>query len=91
MTIEGVLLDSVVGQKSKFLSKNGEPITVEQLSLDYYSSIDGGSWTGLHCENSMFKLLFSLLMWDVIFADIPDVFQTPFQGNISTFFFFFFF
>lgn len=38
-------------------------------------------WKGYHCEGSIFRMLFSLLMWDVIFADVPNVFRNSFQGD----------
>ena len=33
----------------------------------------------LHAENVTFSMLFALLMWDVIFARVPDVFRALFQ------------
>jgi hypothetical protein len=42
----------------------------------------GGGWYGSHCEGSVLRTLFGLLMWDdVLFKSIPDVFQTPFQDG----------
>lgn len=35
---------------------------------------------GLHCEGSVFRSLFGMLMWDIIFSNVLGVFQTPFQG-----------
>ena len=34
---------------------------------------------GWHCEGSVLRSLFGLLMWDQIFVDCPDVFLTPYQ------------
>ena len=34
---------------------------------------------GSHCEGSPLRSLFTLLMWDCLFADVPNVFQTPYQ------------
>ena len=34
---------------------------------------------GTHAEGGIWATLFGLLMWDIIFMDIPDVFQTAFQ------------
>ena len=34
---------------------------------------------GWHCEGSVLRSLFGLLMWDQIFFDCPDVFLTPYQ------------
>jgi Fanconi-associated nuclease 1 len=52
---------------------------VEELALQYYASEDGGEWQGLHSEGGVWMTLFGLLMWEILFADVPDVFQTPFQ------------
>ena len=35
--------------------------------------------TGTHAEGGIWATLFGLLMWDIIFTDVPDVFQTAFQ------------
>jgi hypothetical protein len=36
----------------------------------------------MHCEGEVFRALFTLLFWDIIYsADIPFVFQTPYQGT----------
>jgi len=34
---------------------------------------------GTHAEGGIWATLFGLLMWDIIFMDVPDVFQTAFQ------------
>ena len=34
---------------------------------------------GWHCEGSVLRSLFGLLMWEQIFVDCPDVFLTPYQ------------
>ena len=34
---------------------------------------------GTHAEGGIWATLFGLLMWDVIFMDVPDVFHTAFQ------------
>lgn len=50
-----------------------EYFDVENLALRYYSTRE--SLNGMHCENSLGKTLFGLLMWDVIFDDtVPFVF-----------------
>ena len=37
------------------------------------------SLKGWHCEGSVLRTLFGLLMWDQIFTDMSDVFLTPYQ------------
>ncbi|EFJ07612.1 hypothetical protein SELMODRAFT_429676 [Selaginella moellendorffii] len=58
---------------------DGQQCSVEDLALQYYAGEDGGGWKGVHSESGIWLTLFGLLMWDVIFSDVPDVFQTPFQ------------
>lgn len=81
ITIYGKLLNYSTGTKSKFLSINGEAVTVEGFALEYYAKEE--EWTGIHSENEIFKTLFGIFMWDILFAPVDDVFQTPFQGNSS--------
>jgi Fanconi-associated nuclease 1 len=51
---------------------------LQSLALQFYKLKE--DWSGMHCEGSIFSTLFSLLFWDIIFYDVPCVFQTPFQG-----------
>jgi Fanconi-associated nuclease 1 len=51
--------------------------------LQESANILAGNWFGIHCETGIFKMMFGLLMWDILFAEISDVFQTPFQGISS--------
>ena len=57
-------------------------VTVEDLALQFYAN-DG--WEGFHCEGGVVFTLFSLFMYDILFADIPFVFQTKFQGFFLNF------
>jgi Fanconi-associated nuclease 1 len=50
---------------------------VEEIALQYYVSNEG--WKGFHVENGIMATLFSLLFWDILFAGVPGVFQTPYQ------------
>ncbi len=75
--IEGTLLTSITGRKSKFMGADGA-CSVEDLALQYYNQLD--QWSGIHCEGSIFRFFFGVFFWDIIFASVPDVFQTPFQG-----------
>lgn len=39
-----------------------------------------GDWIGWHCEGSILRSLFPLLMWEEIYETmVPDVFQTKYQ------------
>ena len=33
-----------------------------------------------HAEGSIVTTIFGLLFWDVFFADVPGVFETPYQS-----------
>jgi hypothetical protein len=78
------------------ISEFEDSVGVEQLAMQHYSRplevvsggrggdqteyVLGGGWSGMHSEGSQIHELFALLMWGVIFAPVPDVFQTPFQA-----------
>ncbi|CAH0517396.1 unnamed protein product [Peronospora belbahrii] len=89
--IVGRPLNRQTGEKSRFVGYDDEPCTVEQLGLQYYrdqypvcvvsdEKMKTGGWYGVHSEGVVFRNLFGILMWDVLYACIPDVFQTPFQS-----------
>ncbi|KAL9225327.1 hypothetical protein vseg_001269 [Gypsophila vaccaria] len=77
--IQGRPLSSNVGMKSRFYDEDGEQCGVEELALKFYAG-EGGGWQGVHSESGIWLTVYSLLMWDVIFADIPNVFRTRFQN-----------
>ena len=41
--------------------------------------VEGGGWEGLHDEGAVLRSLFCLLMWEVLFASVPDVFVSAYQ------------
>lgn len=43
--------------------------------LQHLSQREEGGWAGWHCEGSPVRGLWALLMWDVLFMDVPEVFQ----------------
>ncbi|KAE8076610.1 hypothetical protein FH972_015247 [Carpinus fangiana] len=63
---------------SRFYGEDGEQCGVEQLALQYYAG-EGGGWQGVHTESGIWLTIFGLLMWDIIFSDVPNVFRTRFQ------------
>ena len=79
--IIGRPLNSETGKKSIFVDFNeGNQCTGEELALQHYASEGEGSWWGLHCEGSVIRTLFGLLLWDdVIFLPVRGVFPSPFQ------------
>jgi hypothetical protein len=48
-------------------------------SDDFVNQINGGGWQGWHCEGGPIRSLYALLMWDIIFSGMEDVFQTAYQ------------
>ncbi|RCV20463.1 hypothetical protein SETIT_4G057700v2 [Setaria italica] len=78
MNIEGRPLNCETGAKNLFYGYDGELCGVEQLALQYYAD-EGGGWRGTHSEGGIWMTIFGLLMWDVMFSDIQDVFQSKFQ------------
>ncbi|XP_057783244.1 fanconi-associated nuclease 1 homolog isoform X2 [Salvia miltiorrhiza] len=76
--VQGKPLNCKIGAKSIFYGENGERCGVEELALQYYAG-DGGGWQGVHTESGIWLTIFGILMWDIIFADVPNVFRTKFQ------------
>ncbi|XP_026783354.3 fanconi-associated nuclease 1 [Pangasianodon hypophthalmus] len=51
--------------------------SVEELALAHYREL--GFDQGIHGEGSTFSTLFGLLMWDIVFMNVLDVFRTSYQ------------
>ncbi|KAF8630450.1 hypothetical protein AX17_005427 [Amanita inopinata Kibby_2008] len=62
--------------KSLWIGKDNEEVHVEIRALQYYETL---GFKGLHAETRILTTVFSLLFWDIIFADIPGAFETPYQ------------
>ncbi|KAK1273465.1 hypothetical protein QJS04_geneDACA015224 [Acorus gramineus] len=75
--VMGRPLNCETGMKIRFYGYDGEQCGVEQLALQHYA--EEGGWKGVHAESGIWLTIFGLVMWDVIFADIPNVFRTKFQ------------
>ena len=63
--------------------KEGEGVRgvgVEEFVIQWFQQ---EGWEGLHCEGSLLFPLFTLFFYDVLFSDVPFVFQTKFQGSFS--------
>ncbi|XP_009592314.1 fanconi-associated nuclease 1 homolog isoform X2 [Nicotiana tomentosiformis] len=76
--VQGRPLNCKTGVKNVFYGEDGDRCGVEELALQYYAG-EGGSWQGVHTESGIWLTIFGLLMWDVVFADVPNVFRTKFQ------------
>ena len=55
---------------------NEPEVSVEQMCLSHYRRL---GWNGYHTEGGVLRTLFALLFYDILFAYVPNVFQTPFQ------------
>ncbi|KAM6500213.1 VRR-NUC domain containing protein [Amanita muscaria] len=62
--------------KSLWVGRDNEEVHVEIRVLQYYESL---GFKGLHSETRILTTIFSLLFWDIIFADVPGSFETPYQ------------
>ncbi len=71
------LSEIVIGKKIIWRDLSGEDCSVEELCLSHYRKM---GWKGFHCEGGLMRCLFSLLFWDILFAPVPNVFQTEFQS-----------
>ncbi|KAI8996762.1 VRR-NUC domain-containing protein [Pilobolus umbonatus] len=65
-----------IGMKSVWRSDNGAECSVEEVAIEYYNK---QGYKGLHAENGVIKMMTVLLFWDVIFAPVHGVFETPYQ------------
>jgi len=70
------LLESASHRRVTFTNAQGGPVSVEGLALEAYGAAGVG---GIFAENTFFTTLAGLLCWDILFAEVPDVFLTPFQ------------
>ncbi|KAJ1981969.1 hypothetical protein H4R35_000506 [Dimargaris xerosporica] len=76
-TIAGTRVGSIGNRPSYQLQDGRPPCVVEELVLAHYQA---RGYQGYHAENSLYLTLFGLLMWDVLFAPCPGVFETPYQS-----------
>ncbi|GFR45877.1 hypothetical protein Agub_g7330, partial [Astrephomene gubernaculifera] len=49
-----------------------EVVGVEELAVRHYGSAAGGGWRGVHSEGGVWGTLWGLLMWDVVFMEVPE-------------------
>ncbi|OBT55940.1 hypothetical protein VE04_03827 [Pseudogymnoascus sp. 24MN13] len=56
--------------------EGGGECSVEAMCLSWYRS---QGWKGYHAEGGILQTLFAYLFYDILFAYIPNVFQTEFQ------------
>lgn len=56
--------------------EEGGECSVEEMCLSWYRS---QGWKGYHSEGGIIRTLFAYLFFDIIFAYVPNVFQTAYQ------------
>jgi len=49
----------------------------QELALQHYQ--ENEHYEGSHNEGGIVRMLFGLFFWEVMFADVDDVFQSPYQ------------
>ncbi|KAF8623325.1 hypothetical protein AX15_006403 [Amanita polypyramis BW_CC] len=62
--------------KSLWAGRDNEEVYVEIRALQHYEAL---GFKGFHAETRILTTIFSLLLWDIIFADVPGAFETPYQ------------
>ncbi|KAG4066300.1 hypothetical protein HA402_000524 [Bradysia odoriphaga] len=77
------LARNVNGRKNIFTTTNQDGditcIPVEEAALRHYKC--NGYTKGLHSESIVYHALLNLLMWNVIYSDVPDAFRTCYQSQ----------
>ncbi|GAA5840395.1 hypothetical protein JCM11251_006549 [Rhodosporidiobolus azoricus] len=69
-TMEGERIDMpTIGKKSVWRLSDGAEGTVEELCLEHF-----------HSENGVLTMIFALTFWDILFAPVDGVFETPYQA-----------
>ena len=81
VVIGGKPINSEMGEKSRFFGFDDDIVSVEKLVIQYFAMTENGKWNGIHCESSIYRMIFTVFLWNVIFCgDIPFVFQTEYQN-----------
>eukprot|EP00056_Hartaetosiga_gracilis_P010790 m.160589 g.160589 ORF g.160589 m.160589 type:complete len:673 (-) comp13385_c0_seq1:1303-3321(-) len=68
--------DRETGKKMTFMYNTNTLCSVEEFVIAKF--VERG-WKGAHCEGTVFRTLFGLLFWNIIYADVPNVFFTKYQ------------
>lgn len=75
--IQGISITKGLPGKSKYIGDDNNIYTVEEYVSRYYKKEYG--YEAIHSEGSVFMNLFGLFFWDIIYTNIPFVFQSKFQ------------
>lgn len=68
-----------MGKSFWFVPDGNGFCSVEDLALFHLTA--SHHWKGYHDEGSLLTTIYGLLFWDIIFSDIPFVFQNSFQTH----------
>ena len=68
------------GPKARYRLPGGETATIEEAVLAWLLRNDPNVAGGLLAENRLYRTLFGLLFWDVLFSPVPGMFQHPYQS-----------
>ena len=95
LEISGFRLTTKLDKRPRFFTQANDSLNVEDYVLsvikmsemtdessEFIDALLGGGWRGWHCEGSLIRSIFGLLMYDIIFADdIEGVFYSNYQSR----------
>lgn len=77
-----VTCDTVTAEEDTTVNEEAQKVMNSFKVVSYPSAIDNtGGLDGWHCEGSIFRILFGIFMWDILYLDKPNVFLTPYQDG----------
>ena len=84
ITIQGKMMpkSNMPGEKTVFVAEGEDTdllCSVEEFVKEHFKSKKGFT-NGLHAEGSVTNTIAAILFWDIIYADIEDVFRSPQQA-----------
>ncbi|KAL0946498.1 hypothetical protein HGRIS_012716 [Hohenbuehelia grisea] len=69
-------LENMKKSQGKWAGKGGAPVNIDRIVSQYYEAHGFRTWLS---ASQILPTLFGLLFWDILFADYPGSFETPFQ------------
>ena len=80
----GPPIHSITGQKSRFFGDDNQIYGVEQLVIQYFAEQENGGWpNAIHCESTIYRLIFTVFMCEELFASqsvVDGVFHHRYQS-----------
>jgi len=73
-----------LGPQRRFRPKTRElvlPRREGEVELAVLEALEVDGWQGVHGENALWRSLFGLAFWDLIFAPLPGAFAHPYQSG----------